>query len=137
MKLPSISKNYKILIGAIIILVIIGFVALKTSFPKRLLNYINKDLIEETEAIKKEKEALREEMKQDSINFQTELNQKAIEVEAFRFKYNNSLKTIRRYEQALNNYRVGDFPHNFRSFTGNVTSADTLSVEGFNTDHQN
>ena len=135
MKIINVLKKYKILIGAIIILVIIGIIALKTNFPKKLLNYINKDLIEQTEQIKKEKEELREEMIQDSINFVNELNQKAIEVEAFKFKYNNSLKTIRKYENALNNYRVGDFSPNFSKFTGNVTSTDTLSIEGFNTDN--
>ena len=135
MKLSSISRSYKILIGAIIVLIIIAFIALKTSFPKRLLNYINKDLIEQTETIKKEKEALREEMIHDSIKFIKELDEKSIQVEALKFKYNNSLKKIRQYENALNNYRVGDFPPNFRKFTRNVTSEDTLSINGFNADN--
>lgn len=137
MQLPNISRNYKILIGAIVLLAIIAFTALKTNLPKKLLDYINEDLIKEQEALKKENDQIRNEMMQDSIEFQDALNAKAIEVEAFRFKYNNSLKTIRRYEKALNDYNVGDFPNNFGEFTINVTSADTLSIDGFNVDNQN
>lgn len=131
MKLPSISRGYKIFFGAIIVLMIIAFTSLKTNLPKRFLEYINKDLIEEKLAIEKENENLRNELIQDSIQFQKTLNDKEIEIEAFRFKYNNSLKTIKRYEKALNDYNVGDFPNNFNVFTRNVTSGDTLSIEGF------
>ena len=134
--LPRISRNYKILFGAIIVITAIAFLSLKTNLPKKLLNYINKDLIAEKEAIEKEKEELINQMVQDSIDFQEALDQKAIEVEAFRFKYNNSLQKIRRYEQALNDYRVGNYPTNFRKFTRNVTNIDTLSLDGFNVDSQ-
>lgn len=133
--LPRISRKIKILIGAVLILLLLGFISLKTNFPKKLLKMINKDLIEENEALKKSNNDIQKGRVNDSTNYADALIKKEIQIEAIKFRYNNSLKTIRKYEQAINNYRVGEYIYNFRSFSKFVTSTDTLQVSRFNADN--
>jgi hypothetical protein len=109
----------------IIVTVLLVFVFNKTGFSKKILNIINKDLIEANEKLKKESVDIQNIRIRDSINYNEALHQNQAEIELLKSKYNNSLKIIKKHEKAINDYRSGDFNNNFVIFTKLVCN-DTL-----------
>lgn len=133
----TLTKNKKIIIGAIVVIIIIAVIGLKFNFPKRLLNYINEDLIEERDQIKNDLERLEADRLKDSIWYADRIGEKNREIQSLKINFNATLLKLRNNEKALNDYSVGNFPSNFNKFSNNVTGKDSLSIDRLNLDIAN
>lgn len=129
------ANKFVYIIIAIIFVVMLVFFLFKSPFPKRLLNHFNKDLIEQRDQLKKEKEQLIETYKQDSIQNAYLREVQLIKTQEAQQKYNNALQKLKFYEKALYDYRAGNYLPNFSTFTKNLTSPDTIPDSRFNTDN--
>ena len=134
-KVIKINRYYKILIISFLVLVIIGVIGLKTNIPKRILNQLNKPLLEEKNRLIKEKEALQKQIKIDSINYVIELEESKKQGEIYKNQFQKARKLNKEYEKAFNNYTTGDYHNNFRIFSRFVTGRDTLSIDRFDIDN--
>jgi hypothetical protein len=127
--LAKIPKPLKISLLVIIIPIAILLIFNKTGVSKKILDILNKELLEENKNLKDNNDEIEKTRSIDSIIYVKQLALKQKEIEQFRIKYNSSLKTIRKYEKAINNYRTGDFNNNFITFSNFITSSDTLHFQ--------
>jgi ABC-type transport system involved in cytochrome bd biosynthesis fused ATPase/permease subunit len=134
LKPQTIKRIVYFVIAGIFIILILLFLFI-TPFPKRLLNHFNKDLIEQRNQLKKEKEQLIENYKQDSIQNAYQRELQLIKTQEAQQKYNNALHKLKFYEKALYDYRAGNYLPNFSTFTKNLTSPDTIPDRRFNTNN--
>ena len=120
--ISKIPTYIKVLIVAIIILIVAYLV--KPNFGKKLLNLINKDLIEKNEQSKFRYDSLEKVRQTDYNKFLDALNDKDAEYGAILDELEREKRKTYRYAKELDNYRRSGFNVRYELFASEVKEND-------------
>lgn len=121
-------KKYLNKTNIIILLVVatIVYFVFEPSFPKKLLERIKKELVQDDTNLRKEIDSIKSSIIVDREKYLEDIFEKNQEIYDITLRLKDAKLKIQRYELQILDYRNGTYNERFVVFTKLITEADTI-----------
>lgn len=117
--------NKKNIIILLVLITIVYFV-FQPSLPKKLLERIKKELVQDDLELRKEIDSIKSSIIADKEKYLEDILQKNKEINEVTLRLKDAQLKIRRYEIQILDYRNSTYNERFVVFTKLITEADTI-----------